>query len=606
MLSHTWTRIALSFAGLLVITAAVLGLLLGGEIERRSEDALRARLADQAHAVANAAAPLLVNPNLESGAQDVALELGALFGTRVTIVLPDGTVVADSAENPAVMENHLNRPEVLEALRLAEGVSSSSRVSATVHRRLLYVATAVHDPGSRTRVVGVARVAYPMTSVEQSRDALWRNLALTILLVSVPAALVAVLFARSIAGPLTHLGEVARRFGEGDLRARARITSRDEIGELARELNSTADRLSAVIRERTEGRNRMAAVLEHMHDGIILTDPQGRIESMNPAAARLFGVKSEAWSGKKLIELTRDHDLHNALQQTLSTPVDWQRLEIEVGRHTISAVVTDVPGPHGGDPTGLVVLQDVTELRRLERVRRDFVANIGHELRTPLSSIKLLVETLMTAVDDDPGAAKDFLSRIDVEVDGLTQLVRELLELSRIESGSVQLSLQAVDVAALLERAAGRLRAQAARAGLSLEVGAEPELPRANSDPERVEQVLVNLLHNAVKFTDPGGSIRVLARPEGATVEISIADTGIGIPPDDLPRIFERFYKVDKSRTQGREGGTGLGLAIAKHIVQAHGGRIWAEHRDGGGTVFRFTLPAFRGEPATPPDVNNC
>ena len=606
MLSHTWTRIALSFAGLLVVTAAVLGLLLGGEIERRSEDTLRARLADQAHAVANATAPLLAGPSPATDTQGVAVELGNLFGTRVTVIRPDGTVVADSAQDPAVMENHLNRPEVAEALRRAEGVSSSSRVSATVHERLLYVATAVHDPTDRNRVVGVARVAYPMTSVEQSRDALWRSLTLTILLVSVPAALAAILVARSIAGPLTHLGEVARRFGEGDLRARARITSRDEIGALAGELNSTADRLSEVIRQRTEDRNRMAAVLEHMHDGIILTDPQGRIESMNPAAARLFGVKPDAWAGRKLIELTRDHDLHNALQHTLTTPVDWQRLEIEVGRHIIAAVVTEVPGPDGGDPTGLVVLQDVTELRRLERVRRDFVANIGHELRTPLSSIKLLVETLATAVDDDPEAAKDFLGRIDVEVDGLTQLVRELLELSRIESGKVHLNRQAVDVPDLLERAAGRLRAQATRAGLSLEVESKPGLPRASADPERVEQVLVNLLHNAVKFTDPGGSIRVTARLDDAAVQISIEDTGIGIPPDDLPRIFERFYKVDKSRTQGREGGTGLGLAIAKHIVQAHGGRIWAEHRDGGGTVFRFTLPAVLGDHESQPAVNNC
>jgi two-component system phosphate regulon sensor histidine kinase PhoR len=398
-------------------------------------------------------------------------------------------------------------------------------------------------------------------------------------------------------GPLAHLGDVARRFGDGDFRARARVTSRDELGALARELNSTADRLSAVIRQRTEDRNRMAAVLEHMHDGIILTDPQGRIESMNPPAARLFGVKPESAVGKKLIELTRDHELHNALQHTLTSPIAWQRLEIEVGKHTISAVVTEVPAPNGGDPTGLVVLQDVTELRRLERVRRDFVANIGHELRTPLSSVKLLVETLTSAVDDDPGAAKDFLKRIDVEVDGLTQLVRELLELSRIESGRVQLARQAVDVPELLERAAGRLRAQASRGGLSLEVAPEPGLPQADADPERVEQVLVNLLHNAVKFTDPGGSIQVSARADGPSVEISIADTGVGIPPDDLPRIFERFYKVDKSRTERREGGTGLGLAIAKHIVQAHGGRIWAENRDGGGSIFRFTLPAVRREP---------
>ena len=238
------------------------------------------------------------------------------------------------------------------------------------------------------------------------------------------------------------------------------------------------------------------------------------------------------------------------------------------------------------------MLQDVTDLRRLERARRDFVANIGHELRTPLASIKLLVETLMTAVHDDPAAAGGFLQRIDVEVDGLTQLVRELLELSKIESGQITLQVAPVAVPALLDRAAGRLRAQAERAGLALRVQADPALPLVAADADRIEQVLVNLLHNAIKFT-PHGSILLTATPEVGAVRIAVTDTGIGIPRDDLPRIFERFYKVDKARAGHRagEGGTGLGLAIAKHLVQIHGGRIWAESPRNGGTTVGFTLP---------------
>jgi two-component system phosphate regulon sensor histidine kinase PhoR len=606
VLSHTWTRIAVSFAAVLVVTVAVLALLLGGELERQSEDTLRARLADESHAVGYAAAPLLARSAPISETEQVARDLAALFGTRVTIILPDGTVVADSEEDPSVMENHAGRPEVAEALRRAEGVSSSSRVSATVHRSLLYVATAVRDPADPGAVVGVARVAYPLTAVEEARNALWRNLAITILLVSVPAALIATLVTRSIAGPLTQLGDVARRFGAGDYRARVHITSRDEIGALGAELNNTADRLSEVIRARTEDRNRMAAVLAYMQDGVIITDATGRIVNMNPAAARLFRVEPDRAAGKTLIELTLDHELHNALRTTIAGPNVQERLEIEVGKHTVSAVVTEVPGPDDGRSTGLVVLQDVTELRRLERARRDFVANIGHELRTPLSSIKLLVETLSTAVEDDPEAAKGFLERIDVEVDGLTQLVRELLELSRIESGQVALNRRPVDVLELLEGAAGRLGAQAARAGLSLDVRAEPGLPRADADPERVEQVLVNLLHNAIKFTDPGGKIELAAEQRQEDLQISVSDTGIGIPSEDLPRIFERFYKVDKSRTQRGEGGTGLGLAIARHIVQAHGGLIWAAHRDGGGSVFYFTLPAATAGASGNTDLNNC
>jgi two-component system phosphate regulon sensor histidine kinase PhoR len=255
-----------------------------------------------------------------------------------------------------------------------------------------------------------------------------------------------------------------------------------------------------------------------------------------------------------------------------------------------------------GRTAGLIVLQDITELRRLERARRDFVANIGHELRTPLTSVRLLVETVRGAMHDDTRAAEDFLGQIEGELDRLTQLVRELLELSRIESGQVQLQRTSVDVPQLLQAAAARLRAQAERAGVDLKVDVAGPLSAAYADRERVEQVLVNLLHNAIKFTGPGGSVTLSAQPEERDIRVVVRDTGVGIPPDDLPRIFERFYKVDKARAAGREreGGMGLGLAIAKHLVQAHGGRIWAESVYGQGSTFNFTLPTTEAPAITP------
>jgi two-component system phosphate regulon sensor histidine kinase PhoR len=594
MLSHTWTRIALSYAALVLVMGGLLAFLLGGEFESREEASLRTRLTDEAHAVAFNAAPLFARSAPLTETNRLAHDMSSLFGTRVTIIRPDGVVIGDSEQDPSVMENHRTRAEVAQVLSDPRSIGSSSRLSATVHRQLLYVAVAVTSPSNPSEVIGVARVAYPLTAVEQARDALWWSLAVTVLIVSLLAILLGVTLARSIVGPLSRLRDTARRFGGGDLTARAHISSHDEIGDLSRELNSTADRLSDLIHQRTEDRNRMAAVLEHMHDGIILTDAQGRIERMNPAAARLFETTPEAAVGQPLIQLTHDHELHTALRTTLNTPIDWQRLEIEVGKNNISVVVTEVPGPDHAGTTGLVVLQNVTELRRLERARRDFVANIGHEIRTPLTSVKLLVETLSTAIDENPEAAKGFLQRIDVEVDGLTQLVRELLELSRIESGRVQLNRRPIAVPDLLERAANRLRAQSSRAGLSLTVDCDSDLPLANADGERVEQVMVNLLHNAIKFTGPGGQVSLHAEAHAQGILVSVRDTGVGIPPDDLPRIFERFYKVDKSRTgsRDREAGTGLGLAIAKHIVQAHGGQIWSESTMGEGTTFFFTLPA--------------
>lgn len=596
MLSRTWTRIAGSYAALVLLTVVVLGLLLGGQLEDREERELRTRLDDQARMAAYSATPLFAQGATLADLNSLAHNLGGVFGTRVTLIRPDGVVVGDSEEDPQRMENHATRPEVAGALTNPAATGSSSRESVTVKRRLLYVALAVTDPGNISHVIGVVRVAYPVTSVEQARESLLLNLGLAVLLVSLVAALLGTLLARSIAGPISILRETARRLGKGDLHVRAPINVPGEIGDLGRELNSMADRLSETIAQRTAERNQIAAVFAQMHDGIVITDTRGRIESMNPAAAQLLSVDSTQVSGRSLIEVTHDHELHAALHAALAAPSDTEnrRLELSIGRHRLEALVTAVSSSDGSNQEGLVVLQDVTKVRRLERVRRDFIANIGHELRTPLASVKLLVETLGTAMYDDRKAASGFLRQIDVELDRLTQLVRELLELSKIESGQIQLDRRPLDVRDLLERTAARLHAQAARAGLTVTTETEEKLPQADADPDRVEQVLVNLLHNSIKFTPVGGHITLRARSHPDGVLISVHDTGVGIPSDDLPRIFERFYKVDKARTGGRDGesGTGLGLAIAKHIIQAHGGRIWVESKVGEGTTFFLTLPA--------------
>lgn len=618
MLSRTWARIALSYVALVLITAGVLAALLSGEYEGKEEDALRTRLADQAAAVAHDATPFLLSNAPEPATNALAHEMAALFGTRVTLIRPDGVVIGDSEEEPARMENHAHRPEIVQAMSRPGALGSSTRVSATVHRPLLYVAIAITRPGSSPSgggVLGVARVAYPLTAVEQARYNLWMNAVLAVLLVSIPAALLGVLLVRSIVGPLSVLREAARRFGQGDLSARSQVAVGGEIGDLNREFNATAQRLGETLEQRTAERNRMAAVLAHMYDGVITTDEHGVIDTINPAASRLFGISQEKAVGRSLIEVTHSHELHGAFADVLAHPGSDRRMEIVVGKRTLAAVVTAAAGTGSaariasdGRTAGLIVLQDITELRRLERVRRDFVANIGHELRTPLTSVRLLVETVREALRDDPKAAEDFLGQIEAELDRLTQLVRELLELSRIESGQVRLQRTSVDVRHLLEVTAGRLRAQAERAGVTLTVEAAESMPPADADPELVEQVLVNLVHNAIKFTNPGGSVTLATRSQDAEVRVSVQDTGVGIPPDDLPRIFERFYKVDKARATGRErerreGGTGLGLAIAKHVVQAHGGRIWAESVYGRGSTFYFTLPVAGAES---PNLADC
>ncbi len=590
-------RIAFGVTLPVLLAAATLGVLLSDRTANAAQTQLEARLGDQARAVAHDAAPLLAARAPLTGTIDLAVTYGGLFGNRVTIVYPDGTVTGDSLQAAGQMGPQDSLPEIRAALAQPEVPALVVRPNPLDGRSWLYVALGVLNPAPPYPVVGVVRVGGPLTAVDAARMAVWETAALVALVALAAGALLAMLLARSVLNPLAALQTAMRRFGGGDLSARVPVTRTDEIGDLDRAFNTLAQSLAGTLAERTAQRDQLAAVLAYMRDGIVLTDAQGEVRSVNAAALDLFHLTLDRVHHRSLIEITHSHELHRALRAALRSPGEHQQVEVTVERAQIVGVVTAVPGMDGTGPTGLVVLQDVSELRRLERVRRDFVANIGHELRTPLASVKLLVETLLDSGMEDPTAAATFLQRIDVEVDGLTQLVRELLELSRIESGQVVLKRTNVEVPGLLEGAVARLRAQAERAGLALSVQPAADLPRVYADEARVEQVLVNLIHNAVKFTPRGGTIRVGAERDGARIRISVADTGIGIPAEDLPRIFERFYKVDKARAgpRDREGGTGLGLAIAKHIVQAHGGQIWAQSPSRQGTTFYFTLPSVHG-----------
>jgi two-component system phosphate regulon sensor histidine kinase PhoR len=289
--------------------------------------------------------------------------------------------------------------------------------------------------------------------------------------------------------------------------------------------------------------------------------------------------------GHTFIEIVRDHELNEVLQRCLSTKKQQTgAVEIKPPKQFLSMIAT----PLQGDGGCLVHIQDLTELRRLEMIRQDFISNVSHELRTPIASVKALAETLNQGAVEDPSVAKDFLSKINAEADRLAQMVKELGELSHIESGEVTLLKKEIAIAEAIGHAVDRLGAQANRAGLKLQVDASANLPKVMVDEARIEQVLVNIIHNAIKFTPSGGRITISAKVKDTDILVSVSDTGVGIPPDDLPRIFERFYKADKSRSGG---GTGLGLAIAKHIVEAHRGRIWAESVEGRGSSFNFTLP---------------
>ncbi|HEX8991013.1 MAG TPA: ATP-binding protein [Anaerolineales bacterium] len=366
-----------------------------------------------------------------------------------------------------------------------------------------------------------------------------------------------------------------------------------ELESLAIVIRSMVGEYNGQLAGIQEEHDRLAAVLEQMTDGVLIADAAGSVQFSNPAARRLFG--SGDTNGRTVTEVMRYHQLVEAWRRCQETrEIQSESLEVPARRQFLQLIV--VPDRHGSG--SLLFVQDLTRVRRLETIRRDFISNISHELRTPLASLKALTETLQDGALLDPEAGPRFLERIITEVDALTQMAQELLDLSRIESGQVKLELEELEPDTLLQSAADRMRMQAERADLRLDVDCGDDLPQVRADPVRLEQVLVNLIHNAVKFTRSGGSVVLSARraddaeTDGSPapmVRFAVQDTGIGIPADDLPRIFERFYRVDKSRAGG---GTGLGLSIARHIVEAHGGRIWADSIEGRGSTFYFTVPA--------------
>ena len=389
---------------------------------------------------------------------------------------------------------------------------------------------------------------------------------------------------------LGGLTDAARRLAGGNLRPLAIPRSSSEIAELARAINRLSDRLRGENLALDSEQEKLAALLQQMTSGVLMLDSQGRIALLNQAVRAMFDLPAGDYRGHSLAETLRQHqivelwDRARQGQETLSASLDIPRRGL-----SLLALATPLGGPLAGFT--LVQLQNQTRLRYLETVRQDFISNLSHELRTPLASLKALTETLLDGALDDPPAARRFLERIETEVDSLALMVQELLELARIESGRVPLTLQPCDPCHLIRTAVERLKLQAERTGLNVEIECAERLPAVPADPPRMEQVLMNLLHNAIKFTPTGGQIRVSAGQRDdkpGVILFQVRDTGAGIPADALERIFERFYKADRARASG---GTGLGLAIARHLVEAHGGKIWAESIEGQGSTFSLTLP---------------
>lgn len=580
------TRIALAYVALVVVALVGLAIYLNRTEQDRLRDDIEGDMADEARLVGLVVGPLLAEGVPVAEVDAAAKRLGQQIGDGVTIVGSDGRALGDSEASPAGLGDLGQRPEVAQAL--AGEVGKGSGYSPSVRTDVTYVAVPIEtDQGS----VGVARVARPSSDISASLSDITLTLVVACLVAGSAATLVALVIAGATTRSLGRLAQAAQRLALGQLGERAPSAGTAEVADLADAFNSMASSLQATISRLGEERNKLGSLLASSGDAVVAVDGDGLITFTNAAAEALFHTSRAQAVGRPFLHIVRDHELTELASRCAKLAERGLRV-IAYGPEQRWLQASAVPIKGGGDWAGLVILHDLTEVRRLDTIRRDFITNVSHELRTPLAGIKASAETLKEGALNDPQAAAEFVRHIENETDRLVQMVEELLELSRIESGAAPLRLSVVPVVPLVERCVERFTPQAERAGLRLgaEVGEGEELA-VEGDEERLAQALANLLHNAIKFTPAGGQVAISAVAQDGEVAIAVRDTGIGISAEDRTRIFERFYKA--ADAQGRRG-SGLGLAIVKHIVQAHSGRVTVESQPGQGSTFTVFLPRAR------------
>ena len=473
-------------------------------------------------------------------------------------------------------------PEVRAALNGSP--ASEVRHSPETGDALLYVAVPVTRNGE---TIGALRISAPRTAVADAQ----RDVVFVVGVGGAAALVAAALLGLTVTGPLRssvrELTGLSRRLASGSLAARNDQAPAPDIEELAVAIHDMAENLERRIVETYQDRDTFAAIIHAMADGLVVTDHDGNVTLINPAAAQVFNVTASEAVGQRFMEVVRDYEIADVYRKVLATRRQ-QTGQSDYGPdprrlHMVAAPIEEKAGS-----SVMVIIQDRTEALRLEEARREFVANVSHELRTPLASIKAAVEALQAGAVDDRDLASDFLHRINVEVDELTDMVQRLMDLARIETGRARFVKEPLELGTLIEDTVDRLRPQAQRKDLTVTVEVPAGLPPVMADRSSVLEVLINIVGNAIKFTPAGGAIGLTVRPGEAELEVSVRDNGVGIASEHMPYIFQRFYKGDRSRSSQ---GIGLGLALAMHLVQAQGGRIWAESEPGAGAAFHFTLP---------------
>lgn len=520
-----------------------------------------------------------------------AQQLKQYMEARVTFIRNDGVVLGDSDHSPAEMDNHINREEVQAALQ--HGTGRSVRTSETLSESMMYVAIPVTVvPGEDPYLL---RLAMSLNEVDRSVSRLTAVLVGGLVVLFVVAALISYRIALGLTRPLEQITKVAKRIKNMDYKARVKVMKHDEIGELGTAINAMADSLQLQMSRIRQNENQLESVLANMINGIVMIDAAGEISLMNRRAEEVLGFTAREMKGKHFTDAKQQYELAQIIQEAFDTK---EHLREEITFYFPEERLLElnlVPIVQGGGEFGgvLLVLQDVSAIRRLERMRSEFVANVSHELKTPIAAVKGFAETLLGGAVKDEETARSFLQIIYDESDRLNRLIGDILELSKIESRRVPLMFSPVELESFVAKTVTLLEAEAARKGIGLSMTVEPGL-YVEADEDRLRQIIMNLLSNGINYTPEGGRVSVSAEAAGEDhIRIRISDSGIGIPKKDLPRIFERFYRVDKARSRS-SGGTGLGLSIVKHLVELHKGTIAVTSTVGVGTTFTIELPVLQ------------
>ena len=502
-------------------------------------------------------------------------DLGSKIHTRLTIIATDGRVMADSEEERQSMENHSYRPEVSEALQGKTG--KSIRFSSTANKDTLYVAVPLENAGN---IIGVIRTSLSLEDIDRLLTKLYYHVVQISLVIILIALLGALLISNSIVRPIKNLISAARKVASGDFGVRVFLKNRDELGELAGSFNQMNAEMQRMFSEIGQQKEELNSIIHSLQEGLLVLDRQGRIIRANESFWKIIG--NQGLEGKHYWEAIRSPQMAELLKKAGSERKNYLE-EVPLGQRVFICSVA--PLKKGEDI--VVIFHDITEIKNAEKVKKDFVVNVSHELHTPLTAIKGYAETLLEEVPAEPG--KKYIEIIQRNTDRLINIVNDLLMLSSLEEGA-SLELEVIDLRSFIENVVRIFDQRLKDKQLALVVEVKESLPAIKADQFKLEQVVVNLLDNAVKYTERG-EIVVSVDIHDQQASIQVRDTGIGIPKDAIPRIFERFYVVDKSRSR-KSGGTGLGLSIVKHIVLLHNGAIRVESTPGEGTTFTVTLPA--------------